>query len=615
MASSSRWVIAAAAALLACNDEPPPLGFTSSTTGGRAGSNAIPGCAPGTLESSDGECLPAGMTPEDCAPGFEHDGVDACLPVLPPLPCGYGEMALPGETECRPIAPCGDAPWGDIPIDTNTVFVDASYAGSDSDGSADKPFSNLSSALEAAGPGALVAIAEGSYAGDVVVDKPLRIWGRCAALVEIVAPPTTAGLWLNAGSSGSEVHGIAVRDAGAAISVVDSDDIVLDRVWLHGATLRGLQISRTTPVDVGARVSGSLIEGHEELGILAMAADVDVTDSVVRDVRMVDEDMNGGCVWYQDDPADGTPSTGRLDRVVVEHCDNIGILAFGSALEVDVAVVRDIEPHPVSGAHGYGIDAIDDYLAPGRRASLTVAHTLVEASASHGILGGGADIAVADTVVRHSLGRSIEGYGIAVLFDWESFEPSSLLARRVVVEDVGKGVYVDGEAHVERLVARGLVGNPGRGLHARESTLTLLGSRFVESSLGGVIVTGNSQATIERTLIEHVAQVNQSLYGEGIAVVAADGRVPDLAVRWNRIEDAARSGVTVWGGNVLLETNEIVCCPISLNTEVYAGIAGTLSGEGNRCFCEGQANAPCKALSSNLEPPAPPEAPDPFVFE
>ncbi|MBW2454319.1 MAG: DUF1565 domain-containing protein, partial [Deltaproteobacteria bacterium] len=144
------------------------------------------GCRAGELGLADGTCQPAGVPPELCAEGFEAvDG--GCQPVLPAEPCPKGTVALPGETACHPLGDCGAAPWGDLPVDGATQYVDAGYTGGSSDGSAQAPWTTIGEAIAAAAPGALIAVAAGSYAENVMIaSKSVRLWGRCAELVEVV---------------------------------------------------------------------------------------------------------------------------------------------------------------------------------------------------------------------------------------------------------------------------------------------------------------------------------------------------------------------------------------------------------------------------------------------
>src|SRR5688572_13428395 len=82
-------------------------------------------CPPGEwLREADGACIAAGVPPDGCAAGFAHDGDRGCEPILPAEPCPGRLMAVPGETSCREVAPCGEAPYGDVPIEPGTQHVD-----------------------------------------------------------------------------------------------------------------------------------------------------------------------------------------------------------------------------------------------------------------------------------------------------------------------------------------------------------------------------------------------------------------------------------------------------------------------------------------------------------
>jgi Protein of unknown function (DUF1565) len=190
-------------ALISCGSDAPgkgdgePPGRVACTVGelslpdGSCQSTGLPpdmACPPGERALSDGSCQPAGVPPEACAAGrFDPDGRGGCAPILPIDACPLGQMAVPGERACREVSPCGEGPWGDIPVEATTELVDQGYAGSDSDGSRERPWKTVREGIQAASPGAIVAVAEGRYTEDVVVfDKPVRLWGRCPALTEVV---------------------------------------------------------------------------------------------------------------------------------------------------------------------------------------------------------------------------------------------------------------------------------------------------------------------------------------------------------------------------------------------------------------------------------------------
>ena len=132
-----------------------------------------------TGDTGEPSCLPAGIP--SCAAGFVGDDTGGCVAILPNTACASGTMALPGETACRPVTPCGEGTWGEIPVDAGTRHVDPSFGGL-GDGSAGAPYTTIAAAVAAAPPGALIALAAGDYHEQVRVEKPLTLWGRCPDL-------------------------------------------------------------------------------------------------------------------------------------------------------------------------------------------------------------------------------------------------------------------------------------------------------------------------------------------------------------------------------------------------------------------------------------------------
>ena len=91
----------------------------------------------------------AGIPPESCGAGFEGDGTMGCRALLPEEACAAGTLAIPGETSCRELVPCGSGKWGNAPLSPSTIFVDARYAALDSDGTETKPFKTISAGVAA----------------------------------------------------------------------------------------------------------------------------------------------------------------------------------------------------------------------------------------------------------------------------------------------------------------------------------------------------------------------------------------------------------------------------------------------------------------------------------
>jgi len=212
-----RLFFATLSLLCACGSETPashPADPKPHADGGTTG------CAPGERPFDGGRCQPAGVPPESCGEGFQPDGAAGCDPILPPAPCPAGKMAIPGETACREIAPCAAGTWGDIPVDDKTQYVDATYAGMDSDGTKDKPWTTIADAVTAAAEAnTLIAIAAGTYAEDIrVTSPPVRFWGVCPGLAEVVG--STAGIAtfdIRNGGSATEIHALSITGAEVGI--------------------------------------------------------------------------------------------------------------------------------------------------------------------------------------------------------------------------------------------------------------------------------------------------------------------------------------------------------------------------------------------------------------
>ncbi|HZO15530.1 MAG TPA: hypothetical protein VFB62_19795, partial [Polyangiaceae bacterium] len=234
----------------------------------------------------DGSCIRPGIGPDECGAGFAHDGEYGCAPVLPAEPCAPGLMAVPGDAACRPVMPCGAGTWGDIPIDATTVYVDQSYVGADSDGSATKPWARIGDAISGAAPGALIAIAQGSYVGDLRISgKLLRLWGVCPEKVEVVGDiEGGAAVGILNLAEGTEVHGIALRGPSFGVVVTGSREVVLDRLWVHHTGSRGIAVQR----DLGptaATVTSSLVEQCHDAGVRFSGSEGRVEGTLVRETQ------------------------------------------------------------------------------------------------------------------------------------------------------------------------------------------------------------------------------------------------------------------------------------------------------------------------------------------
>ncbi|HZO17281.1 MAG TPA: integrase core domain-containing protein [Polyangiaceae bacterium] len=307
------------------------------------------GCPAGTLAVGDGSCQPAGVPPELCAEGFVHDGDAGCEPVLPPAPCDKGQMAIAGESACHPVMACGSGTWGDIPIDQATVHVDNTYAGGDSDGSLLRPWTSITSAVAAAPPGALIAIAAGSYVEDVDVDKPVRLWGVCPAEVELAGTADgSAALSFRPCSSGSEVRGLAITGVQLGVLVAGSADIVLEQLWIHDTLSRTVNVQSTADL-TSVTLRSSLIEENHDIGVIVFGSEATLEGVVVRDTlpRARDQEAGRGIVSAISDS--GSRSTAHIKSSLVQRNHDLGVFVAASDATLEGLIVRGTLPRASDG--------------------------------------------------------------------------------------------------------------------------------------------------------------------------------------------------------------------------------------------------------------------------
>jgi hypothetical protein len=238
-----------------------------------------PDCPDGQIPLEDESCFQPGVPPEACGDGFLPDDAGGCVALLPDSPCPRGTMAAVGETSCAPVADCGSAPWGNIPTDSGTQHVDAAFTGA-SDGTADAPWRTIPEALSAAEPGAVVAIAEGSYDGQFNITKPVAIWGRCPELVRLSSDEGNSATVL-VSTDEVELHQLGISGLGAAISVQDADSVVMNRLWLHDTGRRAMQLNRqSAPTSV--TMTRSLVENCGD-GPVNIGSELQLIDCMLRD--------------------------------------------------------------------------------------------------------------------------------------------------------------------------------------------------------------------------------------------------------------------------------------------------------------------------------------------
>jgi len=617
--SRIRPVLGATAALLlpwvsGCGDEETG-GPTTTTTGSTTTTTDVEpaGCAPGETPIGEEVCAPAGVT--ECAPGFETDGAQGCQPILPGQPCAEGTMATPGDSECRPVAPCDDGTWGSIPVDGQTQHVDASYTGGNADGSADRPWATIQAGVDAAAPGAIVAIAEGTYAERVTLaGKAARLWGRCPERVTIAGPAGFGEAIRVTNADGAEIRDLAVTGAATGL-FVSGGDVLLDRLWVHhtgGGALRLQNDQGATSVTL----SRSLVEQPQQYAIFVGGSSCTIDQSVLQDVQLAGGGF-GATIAAQDSPIDGSPATLVLTASLLARGVGVGVLVSGADLSAQAAVIADTQPNPdqtfgrcLSIQEGVG----------SHRSTANLDQVVIDGCHDTGLLVAGADLVMDGSVVRGvgaASGAEPVARGVSLKPGDEAGEPATgVIGTSVIAAHEGAGVALIGsELQLDSSVVRDIlpaaaVGTFGRGIQVQPGTGGQLPSLTVRWSVvehaheaGIAIVDGT--ATIEATALGHIVpQLADQRFGDGIIVVSLDG-ASTLSLLEAGVSANARAGLSCHGSTATVEGTEFECNPIHLNGEPYLGSPTQVEDlGGNACGCEAE-TVECTIASAQLEPPGP----------
>jgi len=629
-----------------------------------AGGHTKTGCVPGEVTREDGTCQPAGVPPESCGEGFEP-GDGGCTAILPADPCGPGQVALPGETGCHGLSECGSGSWGDIPVDGATEFVDASFTGT-SDGSETAPWTTIQKAVNVAAPGAIVAVAAGSYVEDVRVGgSAVRIWGRCPTMVEIVGQdPDNAAIVVVQGAGGSEVRGLALRGAGRGMIVTGSQDVVVDGVWIHDTADHGLDVADAFgPTSVG--ITRSLIESSHTIGLYVSGARATVDETVVRAVHRVVGKLSASGIAVQNNGA--ARAHADIRRSVLERNDDIGLYLEASDVSVESTSIRDTQLGP--DLSGGGVEAHPD--AAGGRASLTLRSSVLERNGHWSVGLEGSDATIEATTIRDTVpGEALIGRGIEAEF-LAGNAPVVVVKTSVIERSTGMGIGCDGcDVTVEstiirdtalgeidslaggvvattlegqpraRLAVRGSVveRNADMGIFSRASDVAIETTAVRDSSptadqlYGRGIgiewdpIEGASKGSVRAVSIERCREAGLAIvasevtaedvtvlgtlpresdgqFGDGIVVVGGPGSPGSVQIAGARVEGSARTGISAFGASVGFGGVVLECNQIDLDGEGNLDIPADFQDHGgNVCGCKGKSVA-CQVKSTNLSAP------------
>lgn len=512
-----------------------------------------------TDEVGDPSCLAAGVP--SCADGFVGDDTGGCVAVLPEVACSPGTMALPGETLCRPVAPCGNGVWGEIPVDANTLHVDPSFGGL-GDGSAGAPYATIAAAVAAAPPGATIALAAGDYHEQVRIEKPVTLWGRCPEMVTIAGDGsigTSASMLILAGATDAVVRGVGITGSAFGVAVSGATNVTLDRVWVHDVASRGVDVENTLG-EASILVTDSLVERATGLSFFALGAGLTIERTEARDTQ-----VGGGATGRGISARGGSMLTVR-DSYLHHHGDQT-ILLSGSTGTVERSLLTDTAGSPGVVSGGVAVQRDSTTL---EASAMTLTDVIVERSANYGILVEGSTAALTRVVVRDTqLTEDAINFGAGLQVQGHAGvgEPANVTVDASVFERNRYGaISVTGaSASVWSTILRDTAPRHGslefgRGtltFHDQATslpaTMDLVGSVVTRNHEAGVFVQGATMF-IDRTAVLDTHPNPEGIYGRGINVQSElDAGLPsEVTVVSSTIADNHELGVYAEGSTLAL---------------------------------------------------------------
>ncbi|MEQ9320119.1 MAG: DUF1565 domain-containing protein, partial [Polyangiaceae bacterium] len=559
--------------LLGCGGETKSTGTTGS--GGSGGGSETGGgplaldvgprdfpCLPGQLELGDGTCQDAGIPPDHCPAGFEPDGLDGCAPILPSEPCDPGMMALPGETTCRPVAPCGSEPFAGIPVDATTVYVDQSFVGT-SDGSASAPYKGLTAGIAAAAPGAIIAIAPGEYGAKIILDKPVKLWGKCPAEVDL-----SGGVYVRAGADATEIHRLSVSPAGdLGILVENASDVLVDETWVHDTGWMGLYVGAPNlNLAASLKVTRSLVERATTNGIFGNGQVLEVSDTEVRDTQPHTSGEGHGINGFWEPAVGDEGAVVVVERSLVRGAYRSGIRIRGGELTVTDTAVMDVLVETDSGESGQGIAAFG---VAGQATTTTLDGVTVLGAATAGVSSVDGDLHASRLTVRNVVPSTL-GAGVGVFVTTETNLSVATTLEELSVSDAtlfGVGVGA-ADAALSGIAIRDIVSDPafpssGMGVTVEANAAGVTGSTVleglvVERARGAGLSITTRDVTASSLFIEDIRPDDQGTFGRGILVqllTHVDGTpAAQASIEHCAIADVHEIGVAALGAELTLDS-------------------------------------------------------------
>lgn len=538
----------------------------------RIGETCVPRfdtCAEGELPKFGGGCVAIGP---ECGEGFRRDGPASCAPILPKDACPAGKIAVPGDETCRDLGDCGSGTFGNLPDEAGAKWVDAAAA-EGGDGSRGKPFRTLAAALDAVRSDGFVGLAAGKYEVNVDIDKPVRIQGRCASMVELHgADALTKDHVFQLTDEAIAIRDVAITGPYIAVGVYDAD-VTLERVWIHDTGFTAVEsLAYFKPPRL--RIVDSIVERGTQTGVFIGGGAATLERSVVRGTRFETGGKAADGVAIKPRTNEGKLFTTSLTVRGSLFDRNLrqGLSILGGALDADGLVIVG----PGTATARPGLLAQDAPEVP--KSTILLRHGWFSGSTRVQVSIRNSDATVEHVVATGGVAEADGNNGGGLYFG-----PNATFTLRssLVEKTPAWGVVTEGAVgSIDGLVVRDIQAPANASASmcveiAREEATSLISKVTLGRSLlqrcpqAGLLVVG-SEAEVSEVSVLDIQQLD-GIFGDGLAAntIGAEESplVARLTVDKSQVLRAARAGVTVFGADLSIHDTRLACNGIDLNVE------------------------------------------------
>lgn len=352
MLRPGHFAIAVSALVVACGQEPATSASPAVEAKPAPADNP---CVDGFALDADGACVdlpaaatcPGGTRPRlgsstcepvgwqsACPVGTTRDATGfGCVDVAPAAPCSGATREAQDRASCVPVGDCAGAfpPAG-------AIVVDAAFADAQLDATHVR---TLAAGVAAAGDGATIAIAAGTYDDAVTLTKHVTLVGRCAASVEVRSPAASTKPGIDVRTTGVTVRGLTLTGHVKGVAVAVNAEATVEDVVVRGARYSGLYVEGGRATIRGTKVEDTVPQADRRGGF-------DLAVGVGGEASLFDSTLSGGVQGVFAGVADTKVA---LTRVVVTrqapHADSdvraVGMAVVrGARVTVAQSVIRDL---------------------------------------------------------------------------------------------------------------------------------------------------------------------------------------------------------------------------------------------------------------------------------